>query len=61
MAKTAQLPPHCTTKYVGCVSDIREFLKQLPEDVEGLEETYEVNKYTDRQTGEKWIEIKPTQ
>lgn len=58
--KITQLPPQCTTKFIGCVNDLREFLNQLPEDVNGLEETYEVNQYTDLNTGEKWIEIQPT-
>jgi hypothetical protein len=60
MPKIATLPPQKTTTYVGCVEDLRAFLNRLDEGVDGLEETYEINTYKDRQTGEKWIEIKPT-
>jgi hypothetical protein len=60
MPKLATLPPKRTTAFVGCVQDLRNLLARLPQDVDGLEETYEVNHYEDRQTGEKWIEITPT-
>lgn len=60
MSKVATLPPKKTTTFVGCVYDLRDFLARLPPDVNGLEETYEINQYEDRQTGEKWIEIIPT-
>jgi hypothetical protein len=60
MQKVATLPPKKTTTFIGSVQDLRSFLERLPADVEGLEETYELNQYEDRQTGEKWIEITPT-
>jgi hypothetical protein len=60
MANVAKLPPQKTTTYVGSVEDLRAFLSRLDEGVDGLEETYELNTYQDRQTGEKWLEIKPT-
>lgn len=60
MANVANLPPQKTTTYVGSVEDLRAFLARLDEGVDGLEETYEINTYQDRQTGEKWLEIIPT-
>lgn len=45
--------------FIGCVDDLRNYLKRLPKDVDGVDETYQVTRYHNTATGEKWIEISP--
>lgn len=59
MPNVAALPPKKTTSFVGSVEDLRAFINRVDPTVDGLEELYEINTYEDRQTGEKWLEIKP--
>lgn len=60
MCRVDVMRPEKTTNFVGSVSDLKVLLAELPEEINGLEETYEVNQYHIVETGERWLEITPT-
>lgn len=60
MCKVAMMKPKKTTTHVGCVQDLQNFLDRLDGEVDGLEEMYEINAYHLEDTGERWLEIKPS-
>lgn len=50
----------CVRTYpVGCVNDLKTLLQQLPDDIDGLDETYLINHFKNEKTDEQWIEIIP--
>lgn len=56
-----QKPQLLSRTHIGSRSDLIQAIRDLPKDVEGLEEVYVMNVYHDEKSNEKWLEIQPAE
>ena len=52
-------PKVLSRTHIGSKRELAEAVAQLPQDVDGVEETYVMNVYHDESNNEKWLEIMP--
>ncbi|GAB5378997.1 MAG: hypothetical protein Alis3KO_00680 [Aliiglaciecola sp.] len=60
MATVDTMRPEKRTQNITSVSALKKFLNSLPDEVDDLEESYEVTHYQINETGERWLGIEPT-